>query len=224
MILTIVTGCGRHPHCAAPAGAEPRVHVPGGMYNLGCVGCGEDGPHSATLKDFEIDSREVLLREVLRCKQDGPCRDAQFTGRPSGDPDEIAAVEYHTAIEYCLSRQSDLPTPDEWEAAARGSDGRKYPWGDRWSSDHVKKPVSRWVSGDYLIGYYRACGSDVGVSPFGVRDLVGNGPEFVRSSSEAPQLRGGPDSGVDDPQMYTATYVMHGKHVRAAFRCVRRSR
>jgi formylglycine-generating enzyme required for sulfatase activity len=102
----------------------------------------------------------------------------------------VVNVTWHDADAYCRHYGKRLPTEQEWEKAARGTDGRKYPWGD-------EEPSSRHALFDTKWNGYRTLavvGShEAGASPYGIQDLAGNVWEWTSSDYDSSNkvIRGG---------------------------------
>lgn len=169
-------------------GKEPNVmvHIPAGKYKRGSNHrLPDEGPeYLADVKAFYIDKYEVTN---LQYKQfiDGTKRKspAHFRNRtyPEGKVDHpVVFVSWDDAKAYCEWAGKRLPTDIEWEKAARGTDGRDYPWGDDFDVNKVNSPV-RWSSlkmeGDTLpVGSFEG-----GKSPYGLYDMSGNVWEWTDS-------------------------------------------
>ena len=88
----------------------------------------------------------------------------------------VVEVSWPGARDYCAWRNRRLPTEAEWEKAARGTDGRKYPWGNT--------PPDR-TRGQFAARYNATAPVDAfpaGASPYGVLDMAGNAWEWVSSA------------------------------------------
>ncbi len=162
----------------APAG---MVFIPGGTINMGREGGDEfERPiHSVTVAPFFIDRNEVSNEEYERfitvTGRAAPShwQDGRF--RPEQARLPVVNVTWQDAAEYAKWAGKRLPTEAEWEFAARGTEGRIYPWGPLWESGRANtKEAGR--------GRVASVGSfPQGASQYGVLDMCGNVWEWTAS-------------------------------------------
>jgi len=93
--------------------------------------------------------------------------------------DHPARVSWIDAAEYARWRGMSLPSEAEWEKAARGTDGRRYPWGNEWKPGHANT-LENWPSPRKATTTPVGAFSPQGDSPYGCRDMVGNVWEWTR--------------------------------------------
>ena len=155
------------------------VIVPAGAYTIGSnAGPPDVRPaHRVELPAFGMDAYEVTVGDYEQFVQ------AKHTPTPWSDRARLDArmpvtgVLWLEATQYCEWKHPDggrLPTEEEWEAAARGPEGRMYPWGDVWDPDAANAGARR--NAPAAVGSYPR-----GRSPSGVYDLIGNVWEWTSS-------------------------------------------
>lgn len=149
----------------------------------------DEGPeHRMQVKAFYIDKYEVTNLQYLRFVSETGRKPPQHFvhGRPPEGKDDhpVVYVSWFDAKRYCEWAGKRLPDDKEWEKAARGTDGRTYPWGEEFSIEWVNSPV-RWGNLN-LIGDTTPVGAfPKGVSPYGLYDTSGNVWEWTSSRYEA---------------------------------------
>ena len=141
--------------------------------------------------------------------------------------DALAYVHWFSEV---IGWRWRLPTEAEWEKAARGTDGRIYPWGDMWEAGRAN---AEWAGSDSQ-GTTAVDAYPDGASPYGVRDMVGNVAEWTRSLYEPERFRypAHPDDQQEEDQQEGTVarvelvitrggcYLWPREHLRAAERNV----
>ncbi|WP_447599163.1 SUMF1/EgtB/PvdO family nonheme iron enzyme [Nitrospira sp. Nam80] len=180
--------------------------IPAGEFLMGT----EDGLpdarplHRVYLSNYLIDRYETTNGQYRQCVDGGTCappRDRGAFDDPARLQYPVVNVTWAQARAYCQWSGKRLPTEAEWEKAARGTDGRRYPWGNNETviEQHQSKGGDAKLTANGLgpVGTPSAT-----ASPYGVYDLVGSISEWVKdwyaddfyaaSSSRDPQgpLRG----------------------------------
>jgi formylglycine-generating enzyme required for sulfatase activity len=194
----------------------PEGSFPMGMAKCDFAGCEKEvNGGNVNLPAYWIDRSEVtnaMFQEFVQ--QTGYVTGAEKSGAsevygllqavaganwqtPQGPGSSIAGKANHPVVQmnwysanaYCKWAGGSLPSEAEWEKAARGSDGRLWPWGNTLPSDqlmnaadkNVPAPQSRMDQNDGFrytspVGYFPA-----GTSPYGLVDMAGNAWEWTRS-------------------------------------------
>ena len=159
---------------------EGMVLIPAGEFLMGA----EDGlpdmrpMHRVYVSTYWLDRHEVTNQQYRQCMESGGCappKDHSAYDDAARADHPVTNVTWTQARNYCGWRGKRLPTEAEWEKAARGTDGRLYPWGN---SDDMVKGRSR--SGEHTKNGTVPVGSiEFARSPYGVADLVMNASEWV---------------------------------------------
>ena len=194
-----------------------QVFIPAGEFIIGWQGTDATievlpGPfpdfleHTVFLDGYWMDKYAVTNGQYQRCVEAGACRPCGQNNIPPQGRDYFTESEYadypvvnvswYMARDYCTWVDRRLPSEAEWEKAARGTDGRKYPWGNEpYTEDKANicdkycPPAKRGTianpnfndgyPGPAPVGSYPA-----GASPYGLLDMAGNVWEWTSTAAE----------------------------------------
>jgi eukaryotic-like serine/threonine-protein kinase len=206
------------------------VYVPAGEFSMGSNYYFNSQPiHTVYLYAYWIDKTEVTNSMYAKCVSARECpapsslsssTRSSYYGNPQYADYPVIYVGWHDAQSYCLWAVMHLPTEAEWEKAARGTDGRIYPWGNT-------SPNKSLLNYNENIGDTTAVGSyPSGASPYGALDMAGNVWEWVYDAYDEAYYANSPLSNPNGPfYTYNLQRVRRGgawnineNYVNAAYR------
>lgn len=170
------------------------VFIPAGEFAMGSYdedGYDEEHPQHVVYVDaYRIDKTEVTNAQYQQCVNAKVCRPHEDYGSNFNGPNQpVVGVNWNDAQTFCQWVGFKLPTEAQWEKAARGTDGRNFPWGNDWDVRTTKRlnfadkqADLAWSDREADDGYqYTApVGSyPAGASAYGALDMAGNVWEWV---------------------------------------------
>ena len=194
-----------------PVDGMEMVYVPAGEFQMGSTDeqvdqawktCKEFHPdckrelfedeqpaHTVALDGFWLDRTEVTNEQYRVCVEAGVCDPSEYEDTKLNDENQpMVGVDWYDAEDYCQWAGARLPTEAEWEYAARGPEGRAYPWGDTFDGTKLnfcdkncpRDPAATDKSVDDGHKYTAPVGSyPDGASWCGALDMAGNLWEWV---------------------------------------------
>lgn len=191
LILVVLAACDQSSVSSVPP--EDMILIPAGEFIMGTDSEGANADqkpaHTVYLDAFYIDKHEVTNAEYEEFILSGGYKSKKLwtkkgwnfiqnnqiqaplkyrQNKISTEPDQpVIGVSWYEANAYATWAGKRLPTEAEWEKAARGTDGRIYPWGDE--MDFSKLSYFPHVTKVQTVGSFAN-----GASPYGVRDMAGS--------------------------------------------------
>jgi len=146
------------------------------------MGSDSDDPDETPRREVDLPEFQIEIFEVTNAQfaafvaATGYQTDAEKGGeagwrafyREGREDYPVVKASWNDAVAYCQWAGRRLPSEPEWEKAARGTNGRLYPWGDDWDPARANVKASG-MRGTVTVGSYGA-----GASPYGVFDMAGN--------------------------------------------------
>lgn len=167
--------------------------IPEGPFKMGSGAA----MHEVTLKPYYIGKNEVTnaqFRAFVKASGYDAGKEWERYAKRHGDQTPVVNLNRADAEAYCAWAGVRLPTEEEWEKAARGPDGREYPWGSSWDEKKLTwRKNTQFKNGHSLAAEVGS--TPEGASPYGCLDMAGNAQEWTSSSygekSDEGVVRGG---------------------------------
>jgi formylglycine-generating enzyme required for sulfatase activity len=210
------------------------VLIPAGPFIMGIDGIKEEQrpSHKVYIDTFYIDRYEVtnaqyyeFLNYIKETNDHSKCRNNEPTNKdhtPSNWEEDyynhpeypVVRVDWFDACAYAAWAGKRLPTEAEWEKAARGTDGRKWPWGNEWDPEKCN-------TGDpEPIGSY-----EEGKSPYGCYDVAGSAAEWCADWGDTSYYSRSPKRNPKGPEKGNKKIIRGGSrfaNVGIQLRCTGR--
>ncbi len=218
-------------------GFDEEIFIEGGSFTMGRpddnTPFNDQRPvHDVTLSPYYIDKYEVTVSQYWRCVAAGVCTigavqsysDDNFWFNQARGLSPAINVTWAQAMTYCQWAGKTLPTEAQWERAARGDDGRMYPWGDiQWQvppegGAPVRVPVSCDTSNHRQMCSLVLCEDGVmpvdaypdGQSQAGLFNMAGNVMEWVSDWYQSDYYSLSPEADPQGPATGTERVVRGG--------------
>ena len=205
----------------SPNDGMTMVYVPAGEFIMGSNnGDPDERPiHEVYLDAFWMDEHEVTLGQFQEF-----ITSTDYSAAPCGEGEDhpVACVDWYSAQAYCQWARKRLPTEAEWEKAARGTNGRIFPWGDSFDGTRLNFCDSNcsesWSSYSYNDGFKGTApvGSYTS-NEYGLFDMAGNVFEWVADWYGEGYYNESPDKNPQGPTSGTTRVDKGGSFARPSY-------
>jgi formylglycine-generating enzyme required for sulfatase activity len=208
-----------------PADA-PMVLVPAGEFTMGSTMSTDEQPvHRVYLDAFYMDKYHVTVGQYAKYLEATDMEappEWDIMNQPQHQKRPVVNVSWFDAAAYCKWAGKRLPTEAEWEKAARGTDGRLYPWGNEPPTRlHANFGKKQWANHMALVpvGMF-----EMGKSPYGIYDMAGNAWEWVNDWYDHDYYKKSPTKNPQGPAKGKSKVVRGGnwlyiqEFLRSSFR------
>ena len=222
-----------------PVDGAEMVYIPPGEFLMGAdsdpdAKKNEKPSHKVYLDGFYIYKYEVTYRQFKKfLRETGykPLGNWKRGDKPGREDHPVMYTTYPDVEEYCRWAKVKLPTEAQWEKAARGTDGRKFPWGEKWNPENCNNAD---LSGKQILSAMAdihngrgtlPVGSVPGdMSPYGVMDMAGNINEWCRDWYKSGYYKKSPEKNPQGPEKGTERSTRGGAWSMKMQRCRATSR
>lgn len=211
IVVTVCTGVPRAvaepPATSKELDQVPMVMIPAGEFLMGNPegkGRPDEWPQRSVYLDaFAIDQVEVTNERYIAFvtatghrNPPNPYGTGPLTSIKGIEQLPVVQTTWYDAKAYCGWAKKRLPTEAEWEKAARGADGRRFPWGNEAPTSTRANFDREWADEKTL---YPVGSLPAGDSPYGVKDMAGNAREWVSDWYDPDYYKRAPASNPQGP-------------------------
>ncbi|HYL81661.1 MAG TPA: formylglycine-generating enzyme family protein, partial [Candidatus Acidoferrum sp.] len=189
-----------------PEDLTPMAAIPAGEFVMGSTprdGNPDETPQRKVILDaFQIDKYETTVGRYAKFLQATGQDPPEYwnLANPATDGDlPVVGVDWDQAQAYCQWAGKRLPTEAEWEKAARGTDGRKHPWGNEGPTPQLAN-YGKGGSFGYSKSLDKVGNYESGKSPYGVYDMIGNVWEWVADWYDKGYYQNAPEKSPKGPE------------------------
>ena len=197
----------------SPQDGMTQIYIPAGEFVMGSGNdLKNDNPqHRIYLDPYWMDELEVTNAIYAKCLKAGACThpalyDSYF-GIWAYRDYPVVYVNWYQADQYCRWAGRSLPTEAQWEKAARGTDGRKYPWGDQTPNPRLANFNLSLIAEPVPAFRY-----PLGASPYGVLNMAGNVREWIADWYDGNYYQSSPHANPEGPSTGTQRSLRSGSY------------